>query len=139
MDDKITVNVVNFDAAGRGIIPGDPRLQGKLPASFAEVEEVLYDFYIEVEISDGEKSMPLTLCPMIDAKKLRVVAWNWALDGSFYIEDDVTPEQDEYDCLIRFFNQLPDTEGYWKLKDEIEEKLLDEINTGLPRYVQSVA
>ena len=139
MINPVTVKVVKFDAAENGIISGDPRLQGELPASFAEVEEVLYDFFIEVELSDGEHSMPLTLCPLIDAKKLRVVAWDCALAGSYYIEDDVTPEQDGYDCLIRFFDQLPDAEGYWKLKDEVEEKLLHAINSGLPRYVNSVA
>ena len=140
MNKNITVKVLQYDAAGRGLVSGDPRiLFGKLPASISGVKKVLYDFIITVELGDGEKTIELVLSPLIDADELCLIAWNWDLEDIYYVRDEATPEEIDDDCLMRFFDQEPDFVGEWKLKDVIQEKLLEEINLGLPIYVESVA
>lgn len=140
MTKQIKVKVNKFDSMRRGIVSYDPRLQlGELPASLSDVKEVLYDFFVDIELSDGEKAIALTIAPLIDARALRIIAWNWELDDFYFIQDGATNKEFDDDCLKRFFNRLPGHGDYWRLKEEIQDKIWEEINRGLPNYLKGIA
>lgn len=132
---KTKVTVKKFNTFGSGLLAGSPRLINAPFEYPSGLNSILFEFYISVEISDGETVLELLLHPLIDAEKIKLVDLvSFGDESMFSISkfDDVFPTISS-EVLAKFYIQVSDSE--WMMKRELMQEIVNEIDKGLPAYV----